>query len=85
MTRRWIPGPQDKLVQHIHAGYWRGGEWTSWPHTFATRRGFKDWARQRERDGVTVVQWRFCGLDDARPARCSTSWAKGKARKAAAA
>lgn len=75
-TKNQCDPHESSLVQHIHAGYWRDGNWTSWPTTFATRRGFERWAAARTQRGC-VVQWRFCAADDehfhptpgARPAR----------------
>jgi hypothetical protein len=68
------------LHQHIHAGYWFDGRWTSYRYTFATPRGFNDWSRAKQRRGC-AVQWRWCGEDDAMPA----PWVCATSRKARAA
>lgn len=53
------------LVQHIHAGTWRDGQWRSHPRTFSTTIGFERWAKSRQARGC-VVQWRFCDAPDER-------------------
>lgn len=55
------------LDQHIHAGYWLHGAWTSHRYTFRTAEGFERWCKARQAQGC-IVQWRFCNEADQRPA-----------------
>lgn len=53
--------------QHIHAGYWKLGIYTTHRYTFRTVEGFERWSRRLQAQGC-AVQWRFCDEPDQRPA-----------------